>query len=129
MQYGNFNGIHGNEKVRLRDLYSDQCGYVGVRTRLCSNSSYFSPAFSGVRSHTIAFTNVPLIVTVGATTKKPMVVDDEIKIRNVINVTLTLDHRYTDGARAAPVYQKFLRYLHDPEKCGEEEAKELTNEA
>ncbi len=72
---------------------------------------------------------MPLIITVGATTKKPMVVEDEIKIRNVINVTLTLDHRYTDGAQASGLYQRFVRFLHDPDKCAEEEAKELTNEA
>jgi pyruvate dehydrogenase E2 component (dihydrolipoamide acetyltransferase) len=54
---------------------------------------------------------------VGATAKKPMVVNNEIKIRDVINLTLTLDHRYTDGARAAPLYQKFIKYLNDPETC------------
>jgi len=63
----------------------------------------------------IAFTNVPIIIVVGATTKKAMVVNNEILIRDVIHVTFTLDHRYTDGAAAAPAYQKFVKYLHNPE--------------
>jgi pyruvate dehydrogenase E2 component (dihydrolipoamide acetyltransferase) len=66
---------------------------------------------------------VPLLITIGATNKKPLVVDNEIKIRDVINITLTLDHRYTDGARAAKVYQKFIKYLDDPESCPKEESK------
>ncbi len=68
------------------------------------------------RSETcVAFTNVPLIITVGSTIKKAVVVNGEVKVRDVITVTITLDHRYTDGARAAPVYQKFVKYLRDPE--------------
>lgn len=68
-------------------------------------------------------------MTVGATVKKPVVVKDEIKIRNVINVTLTLDHRFTDGARAARVYQKFTKYLNDPIECEKASIQEITNEA
>lgn len=64
-----------------------------------------------------AFTNVPLLITVGSTTKKPMAVNNKIEIRDVINVTLTLDHRYIDGARAAPVYKKFVEFLNNPEKA------------
>ncbi len=50
-----------------------------------------------------------------------MVVDSEVKIRNVITITLTLDHRYIDGVRAAPAYQKFVKYLRDPESCDAED--------
>eukprot|EP00830_Metopus_es_P013553 TRINITY_DN3324_c0_g3_i2.p1 TRINITY_DN3324_c0_g3~~TRINITY_DN3324_c0_g3_i2.p1 ORF type:complete len:280 (+),score=29.54 TRINITY_DN3324_c0_g3_i2:194-1033(+) len=63
------------------------------------------------------YTNVPLLITVGGTKRKPIAVGDEVKIRDVINVTLTLDHRYTDGARAMEVYRKFVDGLHDPESC------------
>eukprot|EP00826_Nyctotherus_ovalis_P057261 TRINITY_DN7820_c0_g1_i6.p2 TRINITY_DN7820_c0_g1~~TRINITY_DN7820_c0_g1_i6.p2 ORF type:complete len:107 (+),score=16.33 TRINITY_DN7820_c0_g1_i6:758-1078(+) len=68
------------------------------------------------------YSNVPLIVTIGTIVKKPLVVENEIKIRDVINITLTLDHRYTDGARAAKVYQKFIKYLDDPVTCPKESA-------
>jgi len=57
-----------------------------------------------------------LIVTAGAIAKRPVLEEDQPKIRNVINITLSLDHRYTDGARAVVIYQRFYRYLHDPEK-------------
>lgn len=71
----------------------------------------------------IAYAHVPLVITVGSTVKKPLVVDNEVKIRDTINVTLTLDHRYTDGARAAGVYQKFIKYLDNPDSCPKEATK------
>lgn len=63
-----------------------------------------------------------LIVTAGAKAKRPVLEDDQPKIRNVINMTLSLDHRYTDGARAVVIYQRFFHYLHDPEKMIKEDA-------
>ena len=91
-------------------MHHNKRRHVGLSARICSSSTY-SSLFT-----LIAYANVPLVITVGATLKKAMVVNNEIKIRDVINVTLTLDHRYTDGARAAPIYQKFVQYLNDPEK-------------
>ena len=64
----------------------------------------------------IAYTNAMLIVTIGKIEKRAVLEEDEIKIRNVINMTLSLDHRYTDGARAVIIYQRFYNYLHDPER-------------
>lgn len=80
--------------------------------------SMFLPLFHVyiLLSNLIAFTGSAIIITVGATLKKPMVVDNEIKIRDMINVTLTLDHRFIDGARASPMYLKFNKLLQDPEK-------------
>ena len=66
-----------------------------------------------------------LIVTMGSMSKRPVLEGDEVKIRNVINMTLSLDHRYTDGARAVPIYQRFYHYLEDPEKMI---AEDLANE-
>lgn len=56
-----------------------------------------------------------MLATIGAAKKKPMVVNDQILIRDVVNVTLTLDHRYTDGARSMALYKTFCDYLNDPE--------------
>ena len=64
----------------------------------------------------IAFANAMLSLSLGLAALKPIIVDNEIKIRKVACVTLVLDHRCTDGARAVPVYQHFLKYLNDPEK-------------
>ena len=55
------------------------------------------------------------MISIGAATKKPVAVGSEIKIRSVINVTITLDHRYADGAQGADIYKKFTDYLKDPE--------------
>jgi len=57
-----------------------------------------------------------MVITIGNIQKKAVVVDDEVKIRNVVNVSITLDHRYTDGSTAAPLYKKFISVLKDPEK-------------
>lgn len=59
----------------------------------------------------------------GVQGKKPMVVDNEIKVRNIVNVTVTLDSRYTDAPRAMGIYKKFTSYLEDPSKCIAEDAK------
>ncbi len=58
---------------------------------------------------------MPLLITVGAANKKPVAIEDRVVIHEVINVTLTLDHRYTDGAKAMSLYNKFCEFLDDPE--------------
>ena len=47
------------------------------------------------------------ILGINAIQKKPVVVDDEIVIRPMMNLSLTVDHRIVDGAVAAA----FLRTL------------------
>jgi pyruvate dehydrogenase E2 component (dihydrolipoamide acetyltransferase) len=62
--------------------------------------------------------NVPecAILGVGAIVKKPVVVDDQIRIRPMMALTLAFDHRLVDGAQAA----KFLqRVKHLIEKATE----------
>lgn len=51
---------------------------------------------------------------------KECVVDKEnskIEIRDCINLTMTLDHRYSDGGQSAEIYKKFTAYLNDPENA------------
>ncbi len=57
-----------------------------------------------------------LMVTVGQVADTPVVENDKIVVHRVSNVTLSLDHRYTDGARAVVIYQRFVKFLNDPEK-------------
>jgi len=71
----------------------------------------------------IAYTNAVLQVTFAAAMKKPLAIKDNLEIRDIINVTLSLDHRYTDGARATKIYQRFYHYLNDPEKSIAEDLK------
>ncbi len=46
--------------------------------------------------------------------KRPMVVDDEIVIRSMANMTITLDHRIVDGAAAARFMNELIRLLENP---------------
>lgn len=46
--------------------------------------------------------------------KRPMVVDGEIKIRDMIHLSLSLDHRVVDGAVAARFMNRVVGMLQDP---------------
>ena len=54
------------------------------------------------------------ILGMGAITKKPVVIDDEIKIRQMFPVSLTVDHRVIDGGDAGRFMVKLKAYLNDP---------------
>ncbi len=54
------------------------------------------------------------ILAVGAGEKMPRVVNGEIVIRTVMNVTLSTDHRTVDGAVGAEWLQFFKRYIENP---------------
>ncbi len=57
------------------------------------------------------------MVTVGNVTKRPVVVDDEIKVRDVVFLTITADRRFLGGTDHAGMYKKFTGYLADPFQC------------
>jgi pyruvate dehydrogenase E2 component (dihydrolipoamide acetyltransferase) len=46
--------------------------------------------------------------------KRPMVIDNEIKIRDVIYLSLSLDHRVVDGAVAARFMNRVVGLLQNP---------------
>jgi len=46
--------------------------------------------------------------------QRPMVVDGEIVIRDMANMTITLDHRIVDGATAAHFMNEVVRLLQNP---------------
>jgi len=47
--------------------------------------------------------------------KKPVVIDNEIKIREIMGVTATCDHRLLDGAQAARFLNRFMKRLENPQ--------------
>ncbi len=55
--------------------------------------------------------NFTLTITVGGITQKPLVVNDEIMIREVLDVTVSLDHDIVDGAPMARFAEYFRRLL------------------
>ncbi|MBW2151599.1 MAG: 2-oxo acid dehydrogenase subunit E2 [Deltaproteobacteria bacterium] len=46
--------------------------------------------------------------------KQPLIYNDEIAIRSVMNICLTFDHRVVDGAPASEFLQTVARYLEQP---------------
>jgi pyruvate dehydrogenase E2 component (dihydrolipoamide acetyltransferase) len=56
------------------------------------------------------------ILGVGRIQRKPVVVGDEIKIANVMWLSLTFDHRVVDGHVAARFLQELAKTLNDKEK-------------
>ncbi len=54
------------------------------------------------------------ILGMGAITKKPVVIDDEIVVRSMFPVSLTIDHRVIDGGDAGRFMVKLRERLSDP---------------
>ncbi len=54
------------------------------------------------------------ILGIGKIAKKPVVVDDEIVIRDIMPVSLSIDHRIIDGADAGRFLIKLKEYLSNP---------------
>jgi pyruvate dehydrogenase E2 component (dihydrolipoamide acetyltransferase) len=54
------------------------------------------------------------ILGCGRIGKKPWIYQDEIAIRQVLPLSLTFDHRITDGAEACRFLSRVGRYLEDP---------------
>ncbi len=58
--------------------------------------------FLGGSGHGIGVqTIMPLTVLVGGVTERPWVVDDEIVVRKILDLTVTIDHTTVDGGPAA----------------------------
>lgn len=64
----------------------------------------------------VAIINPPeaAILAVGTAVKTPVVRDGEITIATVMKVTLSADHRVTDGAEAAAYLQRFKAIMEQP---------------
>lgn len=62
----------------------------------------------------IAYSRVPLLLTVGAVMDRPWVVDGRVEARPVMKIGVTFDHRLMDGTQAAVMSQHFLQCFADP---------------
>ena len=54
------------------------------------------------------------ILAVGAIVKKPVVREDQIVIRSMMDITLSYDHRLVDGAGAAKFLKTVKDYIENP---------------
>ncbi len=54
------------------------------------------------------------ILGIGLITKKPVVLNDEIVIRDILPISLSYDHRIIDGGDAGRFLKRLKEYLQDP---------------
>ena len=57
---------------------------------------------------------IPFLVLVSEVAEKPVVVEGRVVPRPVLGLTVTMDHRYLDGAHAAGLARSVRAYLADP---------------
>ena len=60
--------------------------------------------------------NTPEVAILGVTAirKRPVVRGDDIVVREMVNLSLSLDHRIVDGADGALFMRDMVGYLEDP---------------
>jgi pyruvate dehydrogenase E2 component (dihydrolipoamide acetyltransferase) len=95
------------ERARHRQLKPEE--YTGASFSV-SNLGMF-----GIDEFT-AVINPPegAILAIGAMTRKPVVRDGEIVVRQMMHVTMSCDHRVIDGATGAKFLQTFKKILENP---------------
>ncbi len=60
------------------------------------------------------FARVPVYLTIPEIKKRPMVINDQIVIRPMLDLTATIDHRFMDGFRAAQITRMIRNGLEQP---------------
>jgi pyruvate dehydrogenase E2 component (dihydrolipoamide acetyltransferase) len=63
----------------------------------------------------VPFARTPILLTVGTVRDAAVAVDGEARVRPVLPIGATLDHRLLDGADVATLAQRFRAVLADPE--------------
>jgi pyruvate dehydrogenase E2 component (dihydrolipoamide acetyltransferase) len=54
------------------------------------------------------------ILGIGRIVQKPIVVDNQIVVGNVLSLSLSVDHRIVDGGEASRFVNSIMKYLSDP---------------
>jgi pyruvate/2-oxoglutarate dehydrogenase complex dihydrolipoamide acyltransferase (E2) component len=60
------------------------------------------------------FYRMPLLILVGEITDKPVAIDGKVKIKPMLPLTATIDHRYADGWHISQLLKPFKAYFADP---------------
>ena len=111
--------------LNLRDISSQMKGYV-VKANAGKllpedyeggNFSISNLGMYGIDSFS-AIINPPQsgIIAVGTILRKPVVIDNEVKICNMMTCQLSGDHRAIDGAVGARLLQEFKKLIENPVK-------------
>ncbi len=61
------------------------------------------------------FYRMPLLVLVGEITDKPVAIDGKVKVKPMLPLTATIDHRYADGWHISQLLKPFRAYFADPQ--------------
>jgi pyruvate dehydrogenase E2 component (dihydrolipoamide acetyltransferase) len=96
-----------SEKARERKIKLEE---MRGGTFTITNYGHFGGTFA---TPIINYPEVAILGT-GKISEKPWVKRGEIVIRKILPLSLTFDHRITDGVEAAKFLTKIIRYLEDP---------------
>lgn len=96
-----------SQKARERKIKLEE---MRGNTFTFSNWGHFGGTFA---TPVINYPDTAILGT-GRISDKPWVKDGKITIRKILPLSLTFDHRITDGADAASFLSKVVRYLEDP---------------
>jgi pyruvate dehydrogenase E2 component (dihydrolipoamide acetyltransferase) len=115
--------IYNADTKSLRELSRESKDLAQrARARKLTPAEYSGSTFSisnlgmfGI-DHFTAIINPPeaAILAIGAADAKPTVVDNELKIRQRLNVTMSCDHRVIDGATGAQFLKTLRQLLENP---------------
>ena len=59
--------------------------------------------------------NVSLVLVIGSVTKKPVIIDDQIVIRKILSLSVTLDHRVVDASHGGKLFRYIKYMIKNPE--------------
>lgn len=59
--------------------------------------------------------NISFVMVLGSVLKKPIVVNDEVVVRRVMQISATLDHRVVDGSHGGLMFRGIKHYIKNPE--------------
>ncbi|PIF02344.1 MAG: dehydrogenase [Draconibacterium sp.] len=54
--------------------------------------------------------NIGIVLILGSHTKKPVVIDDKVEIRKILNLSATLDHRVVDASHGGKLF-RYIKYM------------------
>lgn len=60
--------------------------------------------------------NVSVVLILGGVNKKPLVINDEIKIRSVIKLGIAIDHRLLDASHGGKLFRFIKKIVRNPEQ-------------
>ncbi|KAG7391572.1 hypothetical protein PHYBOEH_006656 [Phytophthora boehmeriae] len=97
------------------------CGFritpVGVEPYMFGSCMVTSVGMMGLDlafSPITPYAQVPMLVTIGSTMDKAVVVDGKVEVRPMLTLTTTIDHRYVDGSEAARMAKNLKALVEDP---------------